>query len=302
MLKTTSSTLFTLICVIMFVSAAPAAAKKLPNNIAGKNTSKIVEESINIVQEAGEILLKHYKKGEKVSQKKDASPVTKADMESNAYILSRLKKLTPDIPVISEETANIANPGNMFWLVDPMDGTKGFIRGTDQFTVNIALIHARKPILGFIHLPAVNRTYFTGADGLAYVIDMTKKDKKPQKIHVRKPASDGMEFVASSSHRSDKDESYIRQFNVKNFLSSHSSIKFCFIAEGRADIYPRFGTTMEWDTAAGQALILAAGGHVINAEDGKEFSYLKKDYRNGAFIAYGDIDAIPLPTENVMKK
>lgn len=246
---------------------------------------------INIVQGAGDILLKHYKKGEEVMTKSDSSPVTLADIESNNFITSELKKLTPDIPVISEESANISDPGDMFWLVDPMDGTKGFIKGTDQFTVNIALIKSKKPVLGIMHLPAIGKTYFTGSDGLAYRMD---KDRKIERIKVRKPNADGMDVVASTSHRSEQDEAYIAKLKVKNFVSSHSSIKFSLVAEGSADIYPRFGTTMEWDTAAGQALVQAAGGKVVHADSGKTFSYNKPDYRNGYFIVYGDIANVPL--------
>lgn len=270
---------------------ASANAKELPENINDQSTFQIIMKGINIVQDAGSILLKHYKKDEKVMTKSDSSPVTLADIESNSFITSELKKLTPDIPVISEETANISDPGDMFWLVDPMDGTKGFIRKTDQFTVNIALIKSKKPILGIIHLPVPNKTYFTGPDGIAYIMD---KERNVEPIKVRKPREEGMDVVASTSHRSEQDEAYIAKLKVKQFVSSHSSIKFCLVAEGSADIYPRFGPTMEWDTGAGQALIKAAGGGVVHADSGKEFSYNKPDYRNGAFIAYGNIKEVPL--------
>ena len=280
---------FISLSVIFFSTSVNA--KEIPQNIKGQSSFQIIMKGVNIVQDAGEILLKHYKKDVETATKQDSSPVTIADIESNSFITSELKKLTPDIPVISEESANISDPGDMFWLVDPMDGTKGFIKKTDQFTVNIALIKSKKPILGIIHLPVPNKTYFTGPDGLAYVMD---KDRNVETIKVRKPQVDGMEVVASTSHRSEQDESYIAKLKVKNFVSSHSSIKFCLVAEGKADIYPRFGTTMEWDTGAGQALIKAAGGGVIHADSGKEFSYNKPDYRNGPFIAYGDLKDVPL--------
>ncbi|MCS5596636.1 MAG: 3'(2'),5'-bisphosphate nucleotidase CysQ [Alphaproteobacteria bacterium] len=249
------------------------------------------EDIIAITHQAGEILLTHYNAVDgTVSEKADHSPVTSADKESNALIIAALQKLTPDILVISEESAATAKIDNKFWLVDPMDGTKSFINRTGQFTVNIALIEDQKPVFGVVYIPLSDTTYYTDKNGQSH----KREGKNTAAIHTRSASKkDGLTLVASQLHRSAADEAFIAANNIKDIKTMSSSIKFCLIAEGKADIYPRYGTTMEWDTAAGHAILKGAGGHVVVQGSHKDLLYKKKDFKNPHFIAYGNISDYP---------
>lgn len=248
-----------------------------------------IQDIIKITHEAGDILLQYYGQDIGTDYKSDNSPVTKADIASNAHITTQLKALTPHIPVISEETAHTEKIDDIFWILDPMDGTKSFINQTGQFTVNIALIQNKKPILGVVHIPLSKITYFNDWDGKAYKTENTQT----KEIQTRKTANKDLTLVASRLHRSPADEAFIKAHNIINFKTMSSSIKFCLVAEGEADIYPRFGTTMEWDSAAGHAILLAAGGNIIEKDNKKALLYHKKDFRNPHFIAYGRIENYP---------
>jgi len=238
-----------------------------------------------IVREAGRIVMSHYNGEITVDIKDDASPVTQADKGANDYIVDQLQKLTPDIPIIAEESTNdsaIADAPK-FWLVDPVDGTKSFIKRTGEFTVNIGLIEHNKPVIGMVLVPAKDTLYYTGDDGKAYK-QVGEDHAFP--ITVRIPPTEGLSAVASVSHRTAETDDFLDKLNVKQFVAAASSLKFCLVAEGSADIYPRFGPTMEWDTAAADAVLRAAGGTVENP-DGSIFAYGKNDFRNGFFIAWG---------------
>ncbi len=248
--------------------------------------SKYASEIYYITKKAGEIIMSYYTGKVEVLLKQDESPVTQADLEANKFIVKRLHELTPEIPVVSEENSEdenkIAAKSGKFWLVDPLDGTKSYIKKTGEFTVNIALIENGKTIGGAIYVPAQETGYFTAEDGNAY---KQIGNNLPVEIRVRPDMGGGHIVVASLSHRTFETDEYINSIeNIKDIVSASSSIKFCLIAEGLADLYPRFGRTMEWDIAAGHAILAAAGGKVENI-DGSEFLYGKKEFENPNFIA-----------------
>ena len=222
--------------------------------------------------------------------KGDQSPVTKADIEAEAIILKGLRTAYPNLPIVAEEEAaagNVPEIADYFVLVDPLDGTREFTSRNGAFTVNIALIHDRKPVAGVVHAPALNRTF--GGVVANNAFELIDGEAKP--IHGRKADYDNIVAVASRSHRDEKTDVFLKKFNIKETISIGSSLKFCLLAAGEADIYPRFGRTMEWDTAAGHAVLSAAGGCVTN-EDGTPFLYGKRnqpndtDFANPAFIAH----------------
>jgi 3'(2'), 5'-bisphosphate nucleotidase len=250
----------------------------------------------DIAARAGEILMRHYAAETIASRKKDDfSPVTAADEEAEAFILAELLKLTPDVAVIAEEqmaSGHIQKIGTRFFLVDPLDGTKEFINRNGEFTVNIAEIVDGKPVRGVVYAPAKGRLWLGETPGGAWEVPMTPGSKfacdASHTIHVRKAPADGMIAVASRSHRDSKTEEYLEHYKIKDFISAGSSLKFCLVATGEADIYPRHGRTMEWDTAAGHAVLMAAGGSVTRI-DGSPFIYGKsgEDFANPFFVARG---------------
>jgi 3'(2'),5'-bisphosphate nucleotidase len=245
--------------------------------------NKQANELIKLAFLAGKEILKIYKTPFIKKIKRDNSPVTKADIISNEIICSGLKKLFPDIPIISEE--NIKNPvnkNNFFWLVDPLDGTKEFIKKNGEFTVNIALIKNKRPVYGLIYMPTTKEIYFTKNKSSYYSkIDSKGKLIKKSKISTKKRSKNII--VLSRSHI--KDFNFIMEkFNATKVIQTGSSIKLCYIAHGKANIYPRLGTTMEWDIAAGDAILRKAGGH-IKTLDGKVLKYGKTNLKNKSFIA-----------------
>jgi 3'(2'), 5'-bisphosphate nucleotidase len=223
----------------------------------------------------------------KATLKADGSPVTAADQAAEDIILPALQALTPDIPIISEEAAakglSPAAVGGTFWLVDPLDGTKEFLSGNGEFTVNIALIADGEPVLGVVVAPALNQTYAGGGPGTAILADGA--GERP--ISVRAIPPEGETVVGSRSHGDGAAmEAFLRGRTVAAFRAAGSSLKLCLIARGEADLYPRLGTTMEWDIAAGHAVLRAAGGDVRTL-DGGPFRYGKPEYRNPHFVACG---------------
>jgi 3'(2'), 5'-bisphosphate nucleotidase len=247
---------------------------------------KYASEVYYITKKAGDIIMDYYSGKIEVLLKEDDSPVTQADLAANKYIVQELKKLTPDIPIVSEENSEDENKkaakGGLFWIVDPLDGTKSYIKKTGEFTVNIALINKDEPVGGAIFVPAKNAGYFTAEDGNSY---KQEKDGLPVQIRVRPEPEEGLVVVASKSHRTPETDEYIEKLSkVHEIVSASSSVKLCLIAEGKADVYPRFGRTMEWDIAAGHAVLQAAGGKVVNT-DGSKFVYAKEDFANPFFIA-----------------
>jgi 3'(2'), 5'-bisphosphate nucleotidase len=244
-----------------------------------------------IAERAGEVILTHYAEGEgiEVRAKDDASPVTEADEAAEAFILQALETLTPDIPVVAEEAmASGARPdisGGLFWLVDPLDGTKEFLARNGEFTVNIALIQDGEPVAGVVHAPAMAMTWAGAGPGSA---TFSQAGQPPKGIEVRRPPEDGVVAVASRRHGATKDvDRFLADYDVAEQMEAGSSLKFCLVAGGKADLYPRFGRTMEWDTAAGHAVLLAAGGSVTRIDDGSPLRYGKPGFENPNFIARG---------------
>jgi len=245
----------------------------------------------SLVLQAGGRILEIYDDGHEVRQKADASPVTDADEEAEQIILAGLRGLTPDIPIVAEESAAAGVvpdvSGGTFWLVDPLDGTKEFISRNGEFTVNIALISDGAPILGVVYAPAIGRL-FIGWENQASA-EIQNHDgswEAPRSIAVRQPPEQGLTAVASRSHRDEATEVFLASLNVAEVKSAGSSLKLCLVAAGEADIYPRFGTTMEWDIGAGHAILAAAGGLIVT-DARLPFIYNKPGFRNPGFIAYG---------------
>jgi len=242
----------------------------------------------DLAREAGDAILRYFRKDFKVDRKGDHSPVTEADRAADAIISAGLRKLTPDIPVITEEEVSDGvaptTVGSRFWLVDPLDGTREFIHGRDEFTVNIALIDAGEPVIGIVHLPVQNRLYAGRTPGTA---SLSEVGGPPRPIEAREAPAEGLSVVASRSHADmDALKEFLAEKTVSEFLAAGSSLKFCLIAESKADLYPRLGPTMEWDTAAADAVLRAAGGHVRTL-DGAPLQYGKPDFRNPHFLASG---------------
>jgi 3'(2'), 5'-bisphosphate nucleotidase len=243
-----------------------------------------------IAREAGRAILKVYESGFTVEVKSDNSPVTEADTAAEAIILRGLRRLTPDIPIVAEEevaaTGAPKDIGDRFWLVDPLDGTREFLTHNDEFTVNIALVEKKRPKLGVVHAPAKHLT-FTGGIGLGAT---RSENGAARTITIRRPPARGLTVIASRRHGSAAElDHFLDGRPVAERINCGSSLKFCLVACGEADLYPRFGPTMEWDTAAGNAVLAAAGGRVTTA-DGAELLYRKPDFRNPNFIAWGNLD------------
>jgi 3'(2'), 5'-bisphosphate nucleotidase len=248
-----------------------------------------------IAWEAGQIILRHYAGEVETRRKEDQSPVTAADEDAERYILQRLRAAWPDVPVIAEEEAAAGHTqkiGAHFFLVDPLDGTKEFISRNGEFTVNIAEVQNGTPVRGVVYAPARDRLFLGEVPGGALEI-VAKPGPFPgldqaRRIAARPAPADGLVVVASRSHRDYNTDEYLKQYNVKDFMSAGSSLKFCLVAAGEADIYPRLGRTMEWDTAAGHAVLSAAGGTVTTV-DGRPFTYGKAEekFANPFFVARG---------------
>ncbi|MDX1575228.1 MAG: 3'(2'),5'-bisphosphate nucleotidase CysQ [Kiloniellales bacterium] len=268
-----------------------------------------------IAERAGKEILAYYVEGEDgpaVREKADSTPVTEADEAAEAFILEALAKLTPDIPVVSEEAAAAGHlpdvSGGRFWLVDPLDGTREFLSRNGEFTVNIGLIEDGRPVAGVVHAPALAMTWAgaqpgagleaAGETGGPAVASFSETDKETLAIRVRELPAEGATVVASRRHGSgDLLDDFLKDYTVKDLVSAGSSLKFCLVASGRADLYPRFGRTMEWDTAAGHAVLLAAGGSVetvaggsVATTPGRPLTYGKPGFENPFFVARGAAD------------
>jgi len=248
------------------------------------NYDEYLASSCIFARDAGRLIMTYFEGVINARNKEDNSPVTDADIAANALIVNALRGMAPHIPIVAEEDDVLAEGGyETFWLVDPLDGTRSFVRGEPEFTVNIGLIHQHKPVMGVIFVPATGILYH-GQVGKGAFREGGQGQSIP--IAVRTPAEDGMVVVKSRSHPSVKTTAFLETVKVKQMIAGSSSVKFCQVAEGSADIYPRFGRTMEWDTAAGHAILEAAGGRVTTAE-GEPFLYGKAGYENPPFIAYG---------------
>ncbi|HQR04403.1 MAG: 3'(2'),5'-bisphosphate nucleotidase CysQ [Proteobacteria bacterium] len=250
------------------------------------NRTELLEQLLPVARAAGKAILAIYATDFEVRGKSDASPVTEADEKAEAVILPELARLTPHIPVVSEEAAaagKIPDVADLFWLVDPLDGTKEFINRNGEFTVNIALIENRRPVLGVVLAPALDRL-FAGAEGVGAFIE--EKGQR-RSIAARRVPAAGLTVVASRSHGdAEALEKFLAGRKVASQTNAGSSLKLCLVATGEADLYPRLGRTMEWDIAAGHAVLAAAGGKVTTV-DGGPFTYGKPDFANPHFAASG---------------
>jgi 3'(2'),5'-bisphosphate nucleotidase len=247
----------------------------------------------SLALQAGAAAMQIYARDFETRFKGDASPVTEADRIAEEIILAGLTAFAPEIPVLAEESAAAGHiPGSLgrrFFLVDPLDGTREFVSKTGEFTVNIALIEDGRPVYGVVYAPAIDRLYAGGRGG-AWAADVKDGEIGPRTaISARQAPMGGLVAVASRSHRSPETDDFLNRLTVSDFTAAGSSLKFCLVAEGKADIYPRFGRTMEWDTAAGQAVLEAAGGRVVIHPGGEPLTYGKKarGFDNPHFIAWG---------------
>lgn len=252
-----------------------------------------LQQLIAIALEAGREIMHIYEGDFAKREKADLSPVTEADELAERVILARLAAFDPATPVISEEAAaagHMPEVGTRFYLVDPLDGTKEFISRNGEFTVNIALVESGTATLGVVYAPAIGRLFW--GDVAAKQAGQSRIEDgvagSHRSIHVRTCPHEGAVVVASRSHRDAETDNYLNSMRVQKLISAGSSLKFCLVASGEADLYPRFGRTMEWDTAAGHAIVLAAGGSVVTA-DGAPLTYGKqaRGLDNPAFIVRG---------------
>jgi 3'(2'), 5'-bisphosphate nucleotidase len=246
----------------------------------------LLPQLVALADRAGAVLLEHYARGVAVERKADSSPVTAADQEAEALIEAGLREIAAGIPMIGEEAVAAGRVPEIdegpFWLVDPLDGTKEFLTRNGEFTVNIALVERGRPTLGIVGAPARGIAWW-GALGQGAV---RREAGEARAIQVRRRPASGIVAVASRSHRDAETDRWLAEHGISETVSAGSSLKFCLVAEGTADVYPRFGPTMEWDTAAGHAVLLAAGGKVSTV-DGAPLTYGKPGLRNPAFIAEG---------------
>jgi 3'(2'),5'-bisphosphate nucleotidase len=252
----------------------------------------LLDSLVEAAQAAGERILQVRAGGFAVAHKSDASPVTAADHAAETVLLAWLARLAPEVPVVAEEAVAagvVPVTGERFFLVDPLDGTREFVAGRDEFTVNVALVERGRPVLGVVHAPALGRC-FAGDVAAARAFELRRADdgsNSRRALRVRLPPHGRRVAVASRSHASPETEIWLDAQGISERVSIGSSLKFCLLAAGEADVYPRFGPTMEWDTAAGDAVLAAAGG-VVLAADGAALRYGKPGFRNPDFIASAD--------------
>ena len=244
---------------------------------------------LRLVADAEKAILEVYASGHEVEYKSDESPITRADKAAHEILSAGLARLTPSIPVLSEESAEqhayaVRGQWREFWLVDPLDGTREFISRNGEFTVNVALVRDHRPVLGVVGAPVLGITYY-GAVGLGAF--KLQPGQPPERIHVR-AAAQPLVVVGSRSHRGDSLDAVLMKLGAHEMRPMGSSLKFCLVAEGAADFYPRLGPTSEWDTAAAQAVVEAAGGAVTTL-DGLQLRYNERDtLLNPHFLAVGD--------------
>ncbi len=251
------------------------------------NHQKYLNPACDIARDAGRRILDVYEREFSVEQKEDRSPLTEADRAAHEIICERLELLTPGVPVLSEESAKVdyekRADWKRFWLVDPLDGTKEFINRNGEFTVNIALIDGHQPVLGVVYVPVTGLTYFACAGQGAF---KQKGECEMQTIRVRRFEGGKPIVVASRSHAGPETEAFLKNLGEHDVVSMGSAIKLCLVAEGTADVYPRLGPTMEWDTAAAQCVVEAAGGRVTDLNR-KPLAYNKSSLLNPSFLVSG---------------
>lgn len=269
------------------ISASAPKKQHWSSGLDFENMMKVFRE---LALEAGAKIMEIYDADDfEIKTKSDESPVTEADEAADALISAGLARAFPDVLIVTEEQASShRKSAENFIIVDPLDGTKEFIKRRGDFTVNIAYVERGTPIRGVVFAPAKGRLFYTDATGKSFEETgaFVKAVAGPtSSISVAVPDNDNLIVVASKSHRDQATDDYISKYSVKDMRSAGSSLKFCLIATGEADIYPRLGPTMEWDTAAGHAVLNGAGGEVIRFDDHTPLSYGKRDYANPFFIA-----------------
>lgn len=252
-------------------------------------TQTLLGSVLEIAQEASERILEVYKSNFTVERKADQSPLTEADLAANEAITIGLGQLSPCLPVLSEESAVVAYreraSWERYWLVDPLDGTREFVKRNDEFTVNIALVDHHQPVLGVILAP-VTGVRFCAAHGIgAFKVEA---GHQPQPIHVQRHRERCLRVAGSRSHRNSLTNAFIRNLGETKIITIGSSLKSCLVAEGRADIYPRFGPTSEWDTAAAQCIVEAAGGQLTDTTLVPLRYNTKESLTNPPFLVFGD--------------
>lgn len=249
----------------------------------------LLPDLIAISQRAGDAILEVYGQNFSVTHKADDSPLTQADLASHAIIRDALAELTPEVPLLSEESTDIdfqtRSGWRQYWLVDPLDGTKEFVNRNGEFTVNIALIRDHQPVCGIVHVPVSGVTY-TGIANIGARRFAAGRD--PVAIKVRQPCPSPIIVVGSRSHANPRLEQHLARLGDYELVSMGSSLKFCLLAEGKADFYPRLGPTSEWDTAAAHAVVIAAGGRIIKL-NGEPLEYNRKEsLLNPEFLVIAD--------------
>lgn len=245
---------------------------------------------------AGKEIMRVYRTDFSVERKHDNSVLTEADGLAEEIILKGLSEAEPDLQVIAEESVaggHIPEHGARFALVDPLDGTKEFVAKNGEFTVNIAIIEHGRPVMGVVYAPALQRLFVADGPSHAWQAKAAPDGPVPKKrepLRIRPAPAEGLTAVASKSHRSPETDTWLAKYDVANIAGAGSALKFCLVAAGEADVYPRLGRTMEWDTAAGQAVVEAAGGRVLTLE-GTPLLYGKRErgYDNPNFVVYGDV-------------
>ncbi|HSG96998.1 MAG TPA: 3'(2'),5'-bisphosphate nucleotidase CysQ [Woeseiaceae bacterium] len=251
----------------------------------------LVDPIVALAEDAGRAILEVYSTEFAVQEKVDESPLTQADLAAHRWIDAGLRSLTPEIPIISEESGlpdyEERSQWQRYWIVDPLDGTKEFVNRNGEFTVNIALIQDGRPVLGVVHVPVQGKTY-TGCEGLG--AQRREGNQDPVPIRVASSCVGPARIVGSRSHRGASLDAFLENVGDHEMIPMGSSLKFCVVAEGGADLYPRLGPTSEWDTAAAHAVVEQAGGRVVTL-DGKPMKYnAKADILNPHFLVIGATD------------
>ena len=254
-----------------------------------KEIGSLLPEIIKIARQAGERILAVYETDFEVQTKEDTSPLTAADLAAHDTILAGLKKLTPDWPILSEESSEIGfeirSAWSRYWLVDPLDGTREFVNRNGEFTVNIALIDDHRPVLGVVHVPVSGRDYYASRESGAW---RQNPGEGAVSIQASTTCQRPVRVVGSMSHRGSSLDAFLERLGDYKLVPMGSSLKICLVADGSADIYPRLGPTSEWDTAAAQAVVEIAGGQMTNI-DGEAIQYNQKpDLLNPFFLVFGD--------------
>ena len=253
---------------------------------------RLLLDVVALAREAGRAILGVYAQAFAVQEKADSSPLTEADLAAERILAAGLRRLAPEVPVLSEESESVPfatrAAWDWLWVVDPLDGTREFVQRNGEFTVNVALVHGHRPVLGVVHAP-VQQADFFACEGFGAFRSDAGASARP--IRVRAPATRPVRVVGSRSHRGSSLDGFLGRVGPHELVSVGSSLKFCLVAEGEADVYPRLGPTSEWDTAAGQCVLEQAGGHVVDLH-GRALAYnARPELLNPHFVAYGD-DAV----------